>query len=676
MMRLSRQGRAADIFCDVAEDRCIHLAVDDLAGDIERVTGVRPAIRHGRPEGDQGFILVGDVRNPAFRRQADAAGIGLSALDGRVEAYRIQTWGSDHGNLLLCGSDERGTMWAIYEFAERFLGIDPVGFWTDHEPAQQAGLAWDRIFREDAPRAFGYRGWFLNDEVLLTEWKNGGGTRSIDYPFYRQVTHPDVLARVLETALRLKQNLLIPASFVDIDNPPEANLLRMATERGLLVTQHHIEALGVSHFSLENYWKKRGEATPSFLTDRGKVEETWDYYARQWAAFGDRVIWQLGLRGRGDRPVWEIDPTVPATAAARGALISEAIASQRRIVTAATGRTDFVSTTTLWDEGAALYEAGHLEVPPGTIVVFSDNLRTQPPGAVQRIFAHQWAGDFYRAKRSPDRPGGIYYHVAFWSTGPHLAHGVPLDKIGTAYREAFEKGDTAYALVNVGNLREVIKEVEAASRLGWDTAAWSPEIYAADWYDRQFGAGAGPAAVRLEKIFAGAYTKVPTENPSSPALGHDGVIASQGLSLLRDLRPGPAAGRRREKRDFSAFLTQDRLPGWRHVRDLAGETENQVPPPRRAFFRHHFGSQADIMLALTEWHAAVVRAWDALEAGTPDHAARCLDRGADALAAAMDQVRRETAGRWKHWYRGDRKLNLAGLVAETRDVARELAAAG
>ena len=35
---------------------------------------------------------------------------------------------------------------------------------------------------------------------------------------------------VLETAVRLGINLIIPASFVDIRNPPEENLIRMAVE--------------------------------------------------------------------------------------------------------------------------------------------------------------------------------------------------------------------------------------------------------------------------------------------------------------------------------------------------------------------------------------------------------------------------------------------------------------
>jgi len=59
--------------------------------------------------------------------------------------------------LLLRAEDERGAMWAVYEFAEKYLGVDPVGFWTDHEPERRADWRLGEILAEDAPRTFKYR---------------------------------------------------------------------------------------------------------------------------------------------------------------------------------------------------------------------------------------------------------------------------------------------------------------------------------------------------------------------------------------------------------------------------------------------------------------------------------------------------------------------------------------
>lgn len=34
---------------------------------------------------------------------------------------------------------------------------------------------------KDAPKSFGFRGVFINDEDLLTGWKEGSGIRDVDY---------------------------------------------------------------------------------------------------------------------------------------------------------------------------------------------------------------------------------------------------------------------------------------------------------------------------------------------------------------------------------------------------------------------------------------------------------------------------------------------------------------
>lgn len=690
MFTLFNQTGTADLFCDHSEEGCLQLAVADLAGDIERICAVRPAHKRFLPRDEDGFVLIGNVQNPVFRAEAERHGLDMASLEGRWEAYRIQTFGENDQNLLLCGSDERGAMWAVYEFTESFLGIDPVGFWTDHEPERRACLEFEAINHEDAPKTFRYRGWFLNDEDLLTEWKNGGGKRYIDYRFYQQVMHPDVMARVLETALRLKQNLIIPASFLDIANPAEENLVRMAAGRGLFVTQHHIEPLGVSHFALENYWKSRGvETPPSFVTERDKIMETWTWYARKWAAYGDRVLWQLGLRGRGDRAVWNSDPNVPDTDEGRGALISEAMECQRKIVAEATGRNDFVCSTTLWAEGTALHQAGHLKFPADTIVVFADNLRIHSRGL--KAYAHQWASDFYSVQRQPQLQYGIYYHVAVWSPGPHLAQGVPVEKIATCFEQAVEKGDTAYAITNVTNIREVIVGLSAVAALTHDQASFKTNKFLNTWCARQFG----PAAEKcdeLYQLFSAAYAKVKSDAAAHPALIHDGVIRGHAkLLLLALFKVAEIIPDRRLARMGGGFdgdapppfeipavvaelselspLLQDSLPQWRALLRRIRETAREIPQNRRFFYDHHFRTQAEIMTGLTEWALALGRAFQAAseKQGYKD-VTHALDDATHAIGTLLSNRERSETGRWINWYRGDRKMDLRGGLKATRQV--------
>src|SRR5690606_41153973 len=67
------------------------------------------------------------------------------------------------------------------------------------------------------------------------------GPRSIDYPFYSQVIDYAMADRIFEALLRLGGNLIIPASFVNILNPPEAELVRRAAARGLRSEEHTSE---------------------------------------------------------------------------------------------------------------------------------------------------------------------------------------------------------------------------------------------------------------------------------------------------------------------------------------------------------------------------------------------------------------------------------------------------
>jgi hypothetical protein len=116
---------------------------------------------------------------------------------------------------------------------------------------------------------------------------------------------------------------------------------------------------------------------------------------------------------------------------------------QHNILAGVLGRKDFLCSTTLWMEGGKLFGSGNLSIPENTIVVFTDTGWTQ-----------MWGADFHQApRRKPYRYGG-YYHVAFWGAGPHLAQITSPEKIYYNFKQAVEKGDTDYSILNVSNIRE------------------------------------------------------------------------------------------------------------------------------------------------------------------------------------------------------------------------------
>ncbi len=400
MFVLFKKDYISDIICHEHEDSCIQYAVKDLQNDLKKISGKSPKIKTHLSSHEKGSIFIGSAKNKRFADLLRQMHIDIAGLQGKWEHYQIKTIGN---SLVICGSDKRGTMWGIYELCEKYLNVDPLYHWTCNEPCKGEELILNDLDVFDGPKSFKYRGWFINDEDLLTEWLDGGGQRKTDYSFYHQVIHESVLDKILETALRLKQNLIIPASLLDIENKAEERLVKQVVKRGLFISQHHIEPLGVSHFAWESYWAKRNlNPEPSYAVNPDKFEEIWTHYAKRWAQY-DGVIWQLGLRGKGDKPVWKSVDNFPVEMKARGKVISSAIAKQKKIVADALGHEDFVATTTIYMEGVELYEKGYLVFPKGTMIVFSDDGLTQ-----------MWQNSFYSIKRDEAKSYGLYYHLAFW----------------------------------------------------------------------------------------------------------------------------------------------------------------------------------------------------------------------------------------------------------------------
>ena len=205
--------KQATIVLSKNEAAGVHLAAVDLVADIQKITNKRLRIQE-HPKAKSNHVYI-QTRPDSSKR----------------EVYQIKV---KNGDLYITGSDELGTIFGIYHFAEHYLRVDPMYFWNDREPESKAVLAWKSIAVQSKKTTFRYRGWFINDEDLLTEWYESTGKRQIDYPFYQQVLAPEIIKKVCETALRMRFNLIIPASFVDIRNPAEAELVEIASKRGLL----------------------------------------------------------------------------------------------------------------------------------------------------------------------------------------------------------------------------------------------------------------------------------------------------------------------------------------------------------------------------------------------------------------------------------------------------------
>ena len=575
----------------------VSLAIADLLADLERV-----------------------LNTPSRLVTANEAAQIVIDTDSAVGASEHWVRHVSASAVTITGSDALGTIYGIYAFTGSELGVDPLWAWKSLPPEPKPSITVAPGRTEATRPVFRYRGWFVNDEDLLTEWQEPSGPRFIHYPYYQQVISLDVADQIFEALLRSGGNLIIPASFVDVMNPPEAALVRRAAQRGLYVTQHHIEPLGVSHFGFENYWERKGERKPyAYGSDPESVREVWRAFAEKWVELaGDRVIWQLGLRGKGDRAIWDSDNTVSRAEAGR--FISRAIAEQWDIVCDADPRPTPPATTTLWLEGSELMSEGSLTFPEQVTIIFADQGNNQ-----------QMQEDFFKTPRLATREYGVYYHIGFWGSGPHLLQGTTPERVKTVFDQIISKGDTHYAIINVCNIREHVLGIQAAMTAM--NRFWDADEFLRTW--------SPPCLHESYRLLMDSFIPVAPNR-----LLQDGALFHTVRRQAEALHAGKPARSNLPIEAFDEAIAKlDRV--------IADYPADAIPPRMRDFYDVHLLTQARMWRALLQAVRALKLA--------PDDPARIND-AETALEEFLEVRQRAAQGRWENWYRGDKKVNTLEIL--------------
>ena len=295
-MKLFDRNFSVEIHTEEACDLAVTLAAKDLQRDLRRISGQT-----------EGFPLV----------QGGKGGIVIRTVEGsEPEAYTVTV---SEKEISVTGTDVLGTVFGIYALSTRCLNVLPTHRFIDLFPETKEEMEAEEESFSSPKRTVRFRGWFINDEDLLNEWKDSGYRRDLDYRYYNCVMHPEVMDAVIETALRLEYNLIIPATLLDIDRPGEEKLVELAYNRGMFISQHHIEPMGTSHFAAERYFASRGrEEELSFASNPKALEELWLHYATRWSKYAKQVVWQLGLRGKRTKPFGKTTPPFPPLGRAEG----------------------------------------------------------------------------------------------------------------------------------------------------------------------------------------------------------------------------------------------------------------------------------------------------------------------------------------------------------------------
>ena len=278
---------------------------------------------------------------------------GLTAPESFSISVVKASWSDKTRVVLLTGPDLRGTIYAIYQFSQQYLGIDPMYYWTDYQPARRTSIEIPASLSHAFPAPlFKYRGFFINDEDLLTGWAPGEAKDKSGISL--------AVMEIYETILRLKGNMVVPGTWI-FPNDPQVKLV---AQRGLIVTQHHAIPLGV------NVARWPADVPYNYTTHPEILESSLERCREFLRTPHQEILWSVGLRGLSDVSYASMDPSVQGNDKALGQLISAAIVDQMKIVRAVHPDAQFV--TDFWQEGARLVQQGYLTIPPEVIPVWAD----------------------------------------------------------------------------------------------------------------------------------------------------------------------------------------------------------------------------------------------------------------------------------------------------------------
>ncbi len=625
------------------EPEPLRRALRDVETDWYKVLGRLPTVLDRPPEnGDRPVIYFG-TRATWLKELHQAEYPG-------PESFVLRTITDDRGKaaLLVAGADMRGAMYAAYTLSEELLGVDPWYHWVDKEPEYQGHVEIAIDYHKTwGPPTFKYRGWFINDEDLLARFAND--------PLGENIVSLAMTDRIYETLLRLRGNTIIPGTFTFPDEQHQV----LASKRGLINSQHHINVVGLNTFR----WPK--DLPYSYHTHPEILEQMWQKCVD---TMKDReVIWTVGYRGKHDRPFWADDSALAAPEA-RGKLISRAIAKQVEMVRAAQPEADCICN--LWMEGVELYQRGYVTLPEGVILVWPDD----GSGIIR---------DEGRVKAGQ----GTYYHTAMLN-GRHnqLTEMVPPGRIHQELGRFVRTKATTYFVVNVSDIRPVPMSTDYAMRIAWDASAEmdksSPQAqseFLLDWSGRQFGPDAAePVAAIYRDYFSTPYMKL---HYGDHRIFSDisRLMASVAVEANRDTVPN------RPTLDLARKYLKEREDSYRHLVALSERAlalKSKIPPDRCDFYQGHVLTQISIYRRGSAVLKAMCEAILSLGEKKKDAAIKHLDEALDEHEAILAAMRKAEYGRWRGWYAGERLVDVyqvhngvkrfrACLAGEPRPLSRD-----
>lgn len=470
---LLNANNRVEIYMDTNDCKGVSYAAHALLKDIKSVSGATATLTS-----DAGFLKKADTARPAIivgtighsaaiDQLVKQKRINGNLLKGKREKFIITL---TDGQLVIAGSDRRGTIYGIYELSQQ-MGVSPWYDWADVPIEHHDSIFVNKGIYTDGEPAVRYRGIFLNDEApCLTSWvKNTYGTEYGDHRFYQ---------RVFELVLRLRGNMMWPAMWGWAFYADDAENEKTADEMGVVMSTSHHEPMARNH---QEYARNRKGWGPwNYQKNKTNLQKFFREGIERMK--GTEQIVTIGMRGDGDEAMSEEADTK---------LMTNIINDQRKIIADVTGKkaSETPQVWALYKEVLDYYDKG-MKVPDDvTLLLCDDNW-----GNVRRV---------PNAKERKHKGGwGLYYHVDYVGAprNSKMLNVTPVQNPWEQLTLAYENGIDRLWILNVGDLKPMEYPISQFMDMAWNPRKYDVNNitrHTRDWCAQQFGESQADEAARI-----------------------------------------------------------------------------------------------------------------------------------------------------------------------------------
>lgn len=425
------------IFIDSKTDKLVVWAVNELVSDVEEITGKKLKVVTADKISQNG-IYIGQASSSLFQSKTIQ-----KELANQWEKIYIK---KQEQNLIIAGSDVRGTVYAIFEIAEK-LGVSPWKWWADVNPIAKKELVLQLPSKGIIEKpSVQYRGIFLNDE----DWGLQPWAAKTFEPETGDIG-PKTYEKIFQLLLRLKANTIWPAmhpctkGFFTINGNKET-----AEKYHMIIGSSHAEPMLRNNV---DEWKK-SFGDYNYFTNSTQVNKYWQDRLDEIKSANNEVVMTLGMRGVHDSKM-EGAKNVEESIS----MVGKIIGIQREMLSNTFKKplNEIPQVFVPYKEVLELYDNG-LQVPDDVMLVWPDDNY----GYIRRL------SDEKEQKRAGG--SGVYYHLSYWGR-PHDYLWLSTAQPGLIWSEmnkAYQNGAKKMWIVNVGDIKPSEYNMEFFMDLAWN----------------------------------------------------------------------------------------------------------------------------------------------------------------------------------------------------------------